>query len=104
MISGGYNIYPREVEDVLEADPSVGEVAVVGVTDEEWGERVVAYVVPAAGATIDTAALDRRCLDAIARHKRPKEYRVVGHLPRNAAGKVLKKQLREALEPSDAAR
>jgi long-chain acyl-CoA synthetase len=58
--------------------------------------------VPAAGARIDQAALDQRCLDAIARHKRPKEYRVVDELPRNAAGKVLKKQLRESAELADA--
>ena len=96
VITGGYNVYPREVEDVLHAAPAVGEVAVVGLPDPDWGERVVAFVVPAPGMQIDEAELDRRCLDAIARHKRPKEYRVVDELPRNAAGKVLKKQLREA--------
>ena len=65
-------------------------------------ERIVAFVVPAAGARIDEDALDRRCLDAIARHKRPKQYRVVDELPRNAAGKVLKKQLREMAGVADA--
>jgi long-chain acyl-CoA synthetase len=102
VITGGYNVYPREVEDVLHLDPAVAEAAVVGLPDEEWGERIVAFVVPAAGARIDQAALDQRCLDAIARHKRPKEYRVVDELPRNAAGKVLKKQLRESAELADA--
>jgi long-chain acyl-CoA synthetase len=62
-------VYPREVEDVLIADPAVSEVAVIGVPDDEWGERVIAYVV----GTADPASLDQRCLDAIARHKRPKE-------------------------------
>jgi long-chain acyl-CoA synthetase len=96
VITGGYNVYPREVEDVLLAEPSVAEAAVVGVPDREWGERVVAYLVAGAQAEIDPAALDRRCLGAIARHKRPKEYVVVAELPRNAAGKVLKQRLREA--------
>jgi long-chain acyl-CoA synthetase len=104
IISGGYNVYPREVEDVLAADPAVAEAAVVGAPDAEWGERIVAFVVAAPGATVDEAALDRRCLEAIARHKRPKDYRVVDDLPRNAAGKVLKKELREAMETADAAR
>jgi long-chain acyl-CoA synthetase len=62
------------------------------VPDEEWGERIVAYVV----GSPDTAALDQRCLDNIARHKRPKEYHVIDELPRNAAGKVLKRELRDA--------
>ena len=91
VITGGYNVYPREVEDVLLADPAVAEAAVVGVPDPEWGELVVAFVVPRPGAEIDTDALDRRCLEAIARHKRPREYHVVAELPRNPAGKVLKK-------------
>ena len=95
MITGGYNVYPREVEDVLELDPAVAEVAVVGVADPEWGERIVAFVVTAPGAALDPAALDQRCLDAIARHKRPKQYHVVEALPRNAGGKVLKGELRD---------
>jgi long-chain acyl-CoA synthetase len=104
IITGGYNVYPREVEDVLHLDPAVAEAAVIGLPDDQWGERVVAFVVPAAGAALDEVALDERCLDAIARHKRPKEYRVVRELPRNAAGKVLKRQLRESAEVADAAR
>ena len=95
VITGGYNVYPREVEDVLDRDPAVAEVAVVGVADPEWGERVVAFVVPAAGAALDEAALDARCLEAIARHKRPKQYHAIAELPRNAGGKVLKARLRE---------
>ena len=95
VITGGFNVYPREVEDVLLGDPSVAEAAIVGIPDPEWGERVVAFVVPAPGAAVDSTALDRRCLDAIGRHKRPKEYRVLDALPRNASGKVLKKTLRD---------
>jgi long-chain acyl-CoA synthetase len=102
VITGGYNVYPREVEDVLLADPSVGEAAVVGIPDPEWGERVVAYLVAAPRGQIDPTVLDRRCLDAIARHKRPKEYIVVAELPRNAAGKVLKQTLREQYAPTHA--
>jgi long-chain acyl-CoA synthetase len=95
IITGGYNVYPREVEDVLDRDPAVAEVAVVGVADPEWGEVVAAFVVPAGDAEVDEGALDRRCLEAIARHKRPRSYSVVAELPRNPAGKVLKSRLRE---------
>ncbi|MFN8203192.1 MAG: AMP-binding protein [Solirubrobacteraceae bacterium] len=95
VITGGNNVYPREVEDVLVADPAVAEVAVVGRADPQWGERLVAFVVAAPGQAVDAAALDARCLARIARHKRPREYVVVDELPRNAAGKVLKAQLRE---------
>ena len=98
IITGGYNVYPREVEDVLAADPTVGDVAVIGVPDEEWGERVVAVVVPRAGAQIDATALDARCLAAIARHKRPRAYLVRDDLPRNPAGKVLKTVLRNSVD------
>ena len=94
VISGGYNVYPREVEDVLLTDPAVGDAAVVGVPDPEWGERVVAFVVPSGRDRPDSQALDARCLAAIARHKRPKEYVVVDALPRNSTGKVLKTVLR----------
>jgi long-chain acyl-CoA synthetase len=101
VISGGENVYPREVEDVLLADPAVADVAVLGVPDDEWGERVVAFVVPVdVSAAADPTALDRRCLEAIARHKRPKEYHVVAELPRNSAGKVLKRELRASLAQS----
>jgi long-chain acyl-CoA synthetase len=96
VISGGYNVYPREVETVLLADPAVADVAVLGVPDEEWGERVVAFVVPVAGR-LNPAELDRRCLEEIARHKRPREYHTIDELPRNAAGKVLKRELRATL-------
>jgi long-chain acyl-CoA synthetase len=94
VITGGYNVYPSEVERVLLADPAVAEASVVGVPDPDWGESVVAYVVPRPGAEIDADALDSRCLNAIARYKRPREYRVVEQLPRNPAGKVLKSELR----------
>ncbi len=97
IISGGSNIYPREIEEVLLNDPNVAEVAVVGAPDAEWGEVVVAFVVPQAGRTIDTRALDALCLQEIARFKRPKRYEVLSSLPKNNYGKVLKTELRKQL-------
>ncbi len=94
IISGGSNIYPREVEEALLQHPDVAEVSVIGRPDPEWGEVVVAYVVPTDGEP-DIKELDRYCLDAIARFKRPKDYRIVGGLPKNNYGKVLKTELRE---------
>lgn len=95
VITGGYNVYPREVEDVVAGDPAVSEVAVVGVPDADWGERVVAFIVPAGDSRPDPATIDARCLASIARYKRPRQYLVVDALPRNAAGKVLKNELRD---------
>ena len=97
IISGGSNIYPREVEEVLLTHPEVHEVAVIGRPDAEWGEQVVAFVVPVSGAQPDAAMLDRFCLDNIARFKRPKDYVFVVDLPKNNYGKVLKTELRALL-------
>lgn len=94
IISGGANIYPREVEEVLLMHPDVAETAVVGTPHAEWGEDVVAFVVRRAGSEIDEAALDQLCLENIARFKRPKHYRIVDALPKNNYGKVLKTELR----------
>jgi acyl-CoA synthetase (AMP-forming)/AMP-acid ligase II len=101
VISGGSNIYPREVEETLLTHPSVSEVSVVGQRDEAWGEVVVAFVVPAPGIAMDTAALDAHCLAHIARFKRPKRYVVLEALPKNSYGKVLKRALREQLDAGD---
>jgi long-chain acyl-CoA synthetase len=95
LISGGSNIYPREVEEVLLTAPGVAEVAVVGAPDAEWGEIVVAFVVLAPGAQADHAELDAHCLARIARFKRPRRYVFVDGLPKNHYGKVLKTELRE---------
>ncbi|MGP1355034.1 class I adenylate-forming enzyme family protein [Roseicyclus sp.] len=97
IISGGTNIYPREVEEVLLTHPAVHEVSVVGRPSPEWGEEVVAFVVAAPGARIDPAALDAHCLAQMARFKRPKDYVPVPDLPRNNYGKVLKTELRDRL-------
>ncbi|WP_238367276.1 AMP-binding protein [Mesobacterium pallidum] len=97
IISGGSNIYPREVEEVLLTHPAVHEVAIVGQPDPEWGEVVVAFVVRHPGAEVDEAALDALCLAHIARFKRPKIYHFTDALPKNNYGKVLKTELRSRL-------
>ena len=101
IISGGSNIYPREVEEVLLRHPAVSEVSVVGEPDREWGENVIAFVVPQAGARLDTAERDRLCLDQIARFKRPKRYELVEAPPKKMTGKVLKTELRRRLRSGD---
>ena len=98
IISGGSNIYPREVEEVLLRHPVVSEVSVVGRPHPEWGEEVVAFVVTRDGKGIDDRELDALCLGHIARFKRPKQYFFVADLPKNHYGKVLKTALRERLE------
>ena len=94
IISGGSNIYPREVEEVLLTAPGVAEAAVVGAPDAEWGEVVVAFVVAQAAGGVTPEALDAHCLAQMARFKRPKRYVLVDELPKNNYGKVLKTALR----------
>jgi long-chain acyl-CoA synthetase len=100
IISGGSNIYPREIEEVLLTHPLVEQCAVIGVPHPEWGETPFAFIVTA-DETIDTGALDRLCLDNLARYKRPKGYRIVPDLPKSAYGKVLKTELRRLLAIAD---
>ncbi len=97
VISGGTNIYPREVEEALLEHADIHEVAVVGRPHPDWGEEVVAFVTPRPGRSLDPAALDRHCLARIARFKRPKAYRILEALPKNNYGKVLKTELRRRL-------
>jgi acyl-CoA synthetase (AMP-forming)/AMP-acid ligase II len=97
IISGGANIYPREIEEVLLAHPDVLEAAVVGRSHPDWGEEAIAFVVRREGADVAAPALDRLCLDNIARFKRPKGYRFVETLPKNNYGKILKTELRQLL-------
>ncbi|WP_299357953.1 AMP-binding protein [uncultured Paracoccus sp.] len=101
IISGGTNIYPREIEDVLLTHPEVHECAIVGRPSAEWGEDVVAFVVRHPGSTVDDHALDELCLAQIARFKRPKQYRYLQELPKNNYGKVLKTELRQMLGTED---
>jgi long-chain acyl-CoA synthetase len=93
IISGGSNIYPREVEEVLLQHTAVHEASVIGRRDAEWGESVVAYIV--ARTPVSAVELDAHCQQHIARFKRPKHYRFVDALPKNHYGKVLKTELRE---------
>ena len=97
IISGGSNIYPREVEEALLLHPAVSEVSVVGRPHPKWGEEVVAFIVARAGADVSAALMDAHCLEHMARFKRPKDYRFIDTLPKNEAGKVLKTALREKL-------
>ena len=94
IITGGSNVYPREVEEVLLTHPQVREVSVVGRAHPDWGEEVVAFVV----GDVDRQALDRLCIDSIARFKRPKEYYFLSELPKNNYGKVLKTELRDKMK------
>jgi len=98
IVSGGVNIYPREIEDVLAGHPDVADVAVFGIPDEEFGERVLACVQPKA-ATWDTAeldaSLDQFCRERLAGFKQPREYRFEPELPRDANGKLYKRYLRD---------
>ena len=101
IISGGSNIYPREIEEVLLRHPDVAEASVVARPHPEWGEEVVAFVVPRPDAEITSETLDRLCLDHIARFKRPRDYRFLEALPKNNYGKVLKTELRRVLAEPD---
>ena len=98
IISGGSNIYPREVEEALLTHADVREVSAIGVGDPDWGEIVVACVVLEDGAVADDAKLDTHCLASIARFKRPKRYVYLDALPKNNYGKVLKTELRKVLD------
>jgi long-chain acyl-CoA synthetase len=106
VVSGGANVYPREVEEALLAHPDVAEVAVIGRPHPEWGEEVVACVVARVPPGDESsrrrleAALDAHCLGEIARFKRPRQYVFVAELPKNNAGKVLKTALRERFGPA----
>lgn len=99
IISGGSNIYPREIEEVLLTHPNVAECAIIGVPDAEWGEVAVAFVV-ARGHRPTPAELDALCLDHLARYKRPKDYRFLPELPKSPYGKILKRELRDAAAAS----
>jgi fatty-acyl-CoA synthase len=95
VISGGVNVYPVEIEGVLEHHPDVAEVAVVGVPDREWGERVRAFVVRKPGSTVDEGELKTYARERLAGPKVPRDFVFLDALPRNPTGKVLKRELRE---------
>jgi acyl-CoA synthetase (AMP-forming)/AMP-acid ligase II len=95
LISGGYNVYPREVEDVLLAYPGVVEVAVVGLPDELWGDRVVAVVAGRAG--LDAAAILEHARSNLATYKRPKSIEIWPELPKSGANKILRRVVRDKI-------
>ena len=104
ILSGGVNIYPREAENVLIEHPAVADVAVVGVTDDDLGQRAVAVVVPAAGVEPDPAlaeSLLAHCREHLARFKCPREVTFWEELPRSEAGKIVKRDLRRGLEEAE---
>jgi malonyl-CoA/methylmalonyl-CoA synthetase len=94
IITGGYNVYPKEVELLLDDQPGVLESAVVGVPHPDFGEAVLAVLVPRAGETPDLAAIDTALRASLARFKQPKALEIVDSLPRNRMGKVQKAELR----------
>jgi long-chain acyl-CoA synthetase len=98
IISGGSNIYPREVEEILLKHEGVLEAAIIGRPHQDWGEEVVAFIVQKPDCKVQETELDQICLDHIARFKRPKEYRFVDALPKNNYGKILKTKLRLLIE------
>jgi long-chain acyl-CoA synthetase len=104
IITGGENVYPKEVEDVLYRHPAVSEAAVLGMPDPEWGERVTAFIVPKRGEEVDPKSMKSFLREYLSPFKIPKEYFVVDELPKNAAGKILKRELRKegkANKPSE---
>jgi long-chain acyl-CoA synthetase len=108
ILCGGYNVYPAEVEEVLQSHPSVAMCAVFAVPDEIKGEKPWAAVVPGLGEQIDVAALDSHCRESLASYKVPRRFVVVDDLPRSSVGKILRRELRaryapEAQQPSAAA-
>ena len=94
IITGGENVYPREVEELLYTLPEIQECAVVGLPDPEWGERVTAFIVPAPGGTVDTAGLKTYLKSNLSSFKVPREFRMVDALPKSPAGKILKREIR----------
>jgi fatty-acyl-CoA synthase len=100
IVSGGENVFPREVEELLAAHDAVLEVAAIGVADREFGQRLRVFVVPRPGHTLDAAAVQSHVRSNLARYKVPRDVVFLEQLPRNPSGKVLKRQL-AALDPSD---
>ena len=93
IVSGGENVFPIEVENLLVERPDVTEAAVIGVPDAEFGQRLKAFVVPASGATLDAEDIRSYVRANLARYKVPREVEIMAALPRNATGKVLRGQL-----------
>jgi len=102
IVTGGENVYPREVEEILLLDERLAEAAVFDLPDEKWVQRVVAAVVPTPGVLLDAAGLMDHARRRLAGFKCPKQIFIVASLPRNAAGKVLRKELRSVFSETSA--
>ena len=97
VITGGENVYPREVEEILYTWPDVSECAVIGLPDPKWGEKVTAVIVTKSGEAIDSTELKTYLKSHLSPFKVPKEYRTVDELPKSPAGKILKRVLTQTL-------
>jgi acyl-CoA synthetase (AMP-forming)/AMP-acid ligase II len=95
IVSGGYNVYPTEVENAIAALPAVREVAVVGVPDDQWGESILAVVVPESGAELDADAVVAACTERLANYKKPRAVEFVDELPKTGSGKVMRRAIRD---------
>nr|WP_277398163.1 hypothetical protein [Neobacillus citreus] len=95
IISGGFNVYPREVEEILYQHPAVMEAAVVGVPDEKWVETVKAYVVLKDGQTVSEEELIIFCKEKLASYKKPSSIEFIESLPKSPVGKVVRRLLRD---------
>jgi acyl-CoA synthetase (AMP-forming)/AMP-acid ligase II len=100
IVSGGENVFPREVEDLLADHPAIEEAAVLGVADEEWGQRLKAFVVLRAGAKLSVEDVQEHVKENLARYKAPRDVVFLEQLPRNATGKVLKRELQTCAAPA----
>jgi acyl-CoA synthetase (AMP-forming)/AMP-acid ligase II len=101
-ISGGSNVYPKEIEEILLQDPAIAEACVVGIPDDKWGEIGIAILVPREGATPDEPALRTRLADQLARYKHPHRFVLWPELPKSGYGKVAKAEVKKLLEAQDA--
>jgi acyl-CoA synthetase (AMP-forming)/AMP-acid ligase II len=101
ILTGGENVYPREVEDVLYQHPAIVEVAVIGIPDPKWGESVVAVITPRAGSAITPLEVIAHCREQMASYKKPKHVVWIDTLPKNASGKILKRELRDRIATGD---
>jgi acyl-CoA synthetase (AMP-forming)/AMP-acid ligase II len=95
IVSGGENVYPRAVENALAEHPDVADNAVIGVPDEDYGERLAAFIVPRPDASLDAAELRDYLKDKVSRYEQPRDIEIVSEIPRNPAGKVLRNELAE---------
>ncbi|WP_419662344.1 FadD4: long-chain-fatty-acid--CoA ligase [Desulfosarcina variabilis str. Montpellier] len=101
IITGGENVYPREIEEVLYTFPEISECAVIGLPDKEWGERVTAMIVPAMGHTVDIDALKTVLKKQLSAYKIPKQYNIVEELPKSPSGKILKRNIRKTVQEAE---